>query len=760
MERTLTSENESRRRDIGIIKGTALSLVGLVLALTKLFGCPSPFAAALLCACDGLECIFIFVGAAAGYIINGGISTGIAYIMAMGIITLLRIAAGAILQAKIGGLTRIIQSVSAGICISAANIFIAGGVYEIFISLAFGIISASFAYCADKLRRIGIKGIFTEAGTGVTASMCVLTVFVTAAFTSITVGVINLGVFVTALAILYASDIRADASEAVCAVLLTAGVAAGNTDFSTSCIMISVTAPIIMLAGRYGRITRACAFITTIGFGTVVTGMTETGGIAAISSLSAALIYMAIPERFSPFSRVTRYAEIAGNPKPYAAFGKKLGNMSSAVEDMRTSVLKTAKALENENIQDISWVYDKASEKVCRTCPSGMKCWGQNYNDTADAMNKAVLILKSGSFINEDMLGAKLGSECIKSRELSAELNRQYAVYCSSESASHKVTEMRNVLTSQLSATGALLRKMSEELEKNDTYDDKAASEAEKVFGELGIEKPAVIALVIGSRLSIDAYGCGAVSASPEEIADRLAFTLRREFDIPMITECDGKIHITVSERARFDAQIRVFRKNKSGTSRSGDCADCFNDGKGHVYMILSDGMGSGSRARIDSAFTCGMMSRMLKAGIDLEPALDMLNTSLLVKSSDESFATLDLCRIDLNTGDVLTCKAGGAVTYIRCGNTFTSIKEDGLPLGVGFQTNYKGKRFRLSEGDMIIMTSDGAQSDPDWLRNVVMRDKHADIDRITETIGEALRLSSDSETEDDMTVVSVKLTR
>ena len=124
--------------------------------------------------------------------------------------------------------------------------------------------------------------------------------------------------------------------------------------------------------------------------------------------------------------------------------------------------------------------------------------------------------------------------------------------------------------------------------------------------------------------------------------------------------------------------------------TQSGDSAECFADGKGNVYMLLSDGMGSGSRAKIDSSFSCSMLSKMLKAGIDLDASLEMLNTSLLVKSTDESFATLDLCRIDLNTGDVLTCKAGGSGTYVRCGDVFTAIKEEGLPLGTGFEANYK----------------------------------------------------------------------
>ena len=170
--------------------------------------------------------------------------------------------------------------------------------------------------------------------------------------------------------------------------------------------------------------------------------------------------------------------------------------------------------------------------------------------------------------------------------------------------------------------------------------------------------------------------------------------------------------------------------------------------------------MGTGSRARIDSAFSCGMLSKLLKAGIDLDASLEMLNTSLLVKSSDESFATLDLCRIDLNTGEVLLCKAGGASTYIRCGDTFAEIGEEGMPLGVSFEADYRGKLFRISEGDIIIMTSDGAELDRKWLEQTVMRDRDADIDRIVGTAGEALRLSADKGEDDDMTVIGVKLIR
>lgn len=434
--------------------------------------------------------------------------------------------------------------------------------------------------------------------------------------------------------------------------------------------------------------------------------------------------------------------------------------MGDTVDEMKTAVMRTARVLEKENVRDISWVWNKASDDVCKKCRSNMKCWGSMYNDTADIMNKAVDRLREGCFITEDMLGGHLRTNCAERERLAASLNRQYAVYCAAENASRKIGEMRNILTGQLGATGTMLKKLSEELDCNSAYDENAASLAEKVISDTGLERVSVLALNIGGKLSLDIYGSGKAEIDPNALTEKLSFALQKELDLPMISEMNGKTHITVSERARYDAEIRVFRKSRSGERHSGDCAECFNDGRGNVYIILSDGMGSGSRARIDSAFSCDMLSKLLKAGIDLDASVEMLNSSLLVKSSDESFATLDICRIDLNTGEVVLCKAGGASTYVRCGDTFARIDGDGLPLGTGFKAEYKGKLFRLSAGDVILMTSDGADLNMTWLEQLVMRDRRANINNIVDTAGEALRLSAEKGTDDDITLVGVKLVR
>ena len=82
-----------------------------------------------------------------------------------------------------------------------------------------------------------------------------------------------------------------------------------------------------------------------------------------------------------------------------------------------------------------------------------------------------------------------------------------------------------------------------------------------------------------------------------------------------------------------------------------------------------------------------------------------------------------------------------------------------GLPLGVNYHADYGGKIFTVGAGDVVIMTSDGAEIDKDWLEQLMLRDKNPDLGKIIETVGEALRLNGRDET-DDITVLGVKITK
>lgn len=755
MEKSITAISDVRGKDIGFLRGLIIGIISLGLSFTALFGKPAPLAVPLMCGLSGFECLFAFAGAAAGLILSVSFGASIPYIIAMIAITALKFLIGE----RRSGLTNMVYTLVSGVSVLVSNIITSDEIHDIFVSVIFAVISSVAAYCTLRVAQ-GLENIREEIEKdGFILAVSLLFMLLTASLTNINIAVFNAGIFLSSLAVLYISDSGVSGKTAVCGILSAAAASLGNPAFALPSVVISVSAPVIIFFQRCGKITRGCAFIFTVGLGMFLTGVTEESAVTAASAAAAGIVYMTVPERLLPSYNNRIRNEIIKAPRPFAAFGRKLDNMGEAVESMKTAVMKTAEALDSESTKDISWVYTSASDDVCGSCRNNMYCWGTKYNDTADTMNKAVAIMKNGSFMDERTLEGIMREDCDNRQELAAALNKRYMMYCTAENSSRKVREMRSVLTSQLSATEMMLKRMGEELSENEIFDIKLSEKAEVVLKDFGISDATATALTVNGRLTIDAYGESEEEIDLERLADTLSFNLRKEFDLPQISENKNKLHITISERAMYNAHIKAYQRNKAGNKQNGDTWDCFNDGNGNIYMIISDGMGSGSRARIDSTFACSMLSRLLKAGVDMEASLEMINTSLMVKSGDESFATLDVCRINLSSGDVLLYKAGGSSTFIRCGGKFAEVRGVGLPLGVNYHADYGGKMFTVASGDIVLMTSDGAEINKEWLEQLMLRDKNPDLDKIVETIGEALRLNHREE-DDDITVLGVKITK
>ncbi len=743
-----------KERDLSFLKGILLTAASFLLTVSPLFGRLSPFSAALMASLNGTECIAAFFGSILGIVVFGSFGEAVPRIAAMAVITAVRL----IINNKRNLITDMVSSISAALVIFIADLFISKSLSDIFIGFAFAVITFVSVTSINTFVKNKDKP-FTDDNAPVYISGGVLYTLLISAFTGLEYELFNAGVFLSAVGIVLAPYIR-DRLSAPVGILSSVGLIIGDKGFSDIAVIMALSSLISSVLSRYGRITRACGLIFSLGLGVVITGVTEHGTICMASVFLGGIAASIVPEKLIPVFRNRCYETVSTARKPFYAFGQRLEGMSIAISEMNSAINRTARVLDNENLQDPSKIYISAADSVCTGCKNNMYCWGSCYNRSADIMNKAVSSIRKGVLADENMLDGHFAEICDKRRELSAELNRKYAAFASAQTAARKVTEMRTMLLSQLAATETMLKRVSDELCTDDSIDIEAAETAENVLTENGIINPSVTAMNINGRLTIDAYGNDTPLFNPENIHKKLSFALRKEFDPPMLTENGGGIHITLSERSFYDAQIKTFSRSKSDNRHSGDCFDCFNDGKGSLYMILSDGMGSGSRARIDSAFSCTMLSKMLKAGIDFDASMEMLNNSLMVKSADESFATLDVCRINLYTGEIKLFKAGSSSTFVRCGEKFGELMGNGVPFGVSFNAEYSENRFVLSFGDIIIMASDGADIDKSWLEKIVMRDKSPDLGVIINTIGEALRLNAEKGKEDDITVIGVKITK
>ncbi len=751
-EKSINAASHIKERDFSFLKSLFIAAVSFFLGVSPLFGKLSPFAAAFIGALSGFDCIFAFFGAITGFAASGSFGLAIPHIAVLAGLTALRLLIG-------GKRNNLVNTVSAAA--TAAGVFIANfpaarELSDIFIGFAFGVIAFISVMSLNAFIAAKDKPLSDENSSLILSGAIIYTLLI-AAFTGLGIQMFNAGVFLSAAAIISAPRIK-DGFAAQAGILSAAGITIADSDFAQIGVVLAVSALVSSFLGHYGKITRACGLIFPIGLGVLITGISEHSTICTASVLMGAVAAVLLPERLLPTFGNRCFIGVSSASRPFYVFGRKLAGMSEAIDEMDIAIRKTSEALDSENIHDPSQIYIAASDNICAGCKNNMYCWGSCYNRSADIMNKAISGIRRGTLADENTLDGHFSEICAKRRELATELNQRYAAFCSARSAARKVGEMRGVLSSQLTATKRMLKKVSEELCSENCFDEKLAAAAAEILKENGIMNPAVTAMNIDGKLTIDAYGDDTILFNPETISKKLAFGLRREFDPPMINESGRGIHITLSERSLYDAQIKTFSRSKADSAHSGDCFDCFNDGQGNVYMILSDGMGSGTRARIDSAFSCSMLTKMLKAGIDFDASMEMLNTSLSVKSSDESFATLDVCKINLYTGEISLYKAGGASTFVRCGKEFGELSGSGIPFGISRKAEYSENRFTVAFGDIIIMTSDGAEIDKDWLERVVMREKNADLNSIIATIGEALRLSAEKGKEDDITVIGVKI--
>ena len=140
----------------------------------------------------------------------------------------------------------------------------------------------------------------------------------------------------------------------------------------------------------------------------------------------------------------------------------------------------------------------------------------------------------------------------------------------------------------------------------------------------------------------------------------------------------------------------------------SGDNYSFCETGEGRMITILSDGMGSGEEACEESEKVIEMTERFLEAGFRKEAAVQIINSAMAAADREQKMSTLDLCDINLYTGECEFLKVGAAETYIKREFMVDKLCGETLPLGVFRQIEPEVISRQLQDGDYVIMLSDG----------------------------------------------------
>jgi len=213
-----------------------------------------------------------------------------------------------------------------------------------------------------------------------------------------------------------------------------------------------------------------------------------------------------------------------------------------------------------------------------------------------------------------------------------------------------------------------------------------------------------------------------------------------------------------------FKATAAVARLPKRGGHISGDSVEIGPLSQGRYLMAVSDGMGVGREAAVQSRQSVRLLHQLLDAGFAADVAIQTVNSVLLLKGPNDTFATVDAAILDLVTGRAEFVKVGAAPSFYKRDHDVTVIKMPSVPVGIINEVEVEPEFRNLRDGDMIVMVTDGiwevAKQEMDkerWLLDFLAREQTDDPEELAERLlARALTLAPDPDTapEDDLTVV------
>ena len=566
---------------------------------------------------------------------------------------------------------------------------------------------------------------------------------------------LNIGRLVLGAALLALNARKGLAFTAVFGTAALCGLSAAGAQTGRGAAVIAAAVVISAALSKFGKLTRSIGFVFISAVGILLGGIDEGNWKLIVETAGAGIVFA-----FLPVEKL-RAAESDFSDRTVAMIMReRLCFAADAIAGISSGLNAASETLDRRYGMTTEDAAERAAERCCRSCPKSMVCWGDKYQLFRGEFERLVREVRGGAVLS----GSSLSPECAEICEcpdMVAEcVTREYRRFLSAAQDEQRIGEMRRMYTDWLSGVRDILRGMGNggTAPRPSSRSRTAEKRAERLLRECGMEGAhAFLTSDKMGRLCVEAYGSAEPRVDEEYLGSLLSAALGKELETPEISCSGGRCRVTCQERRALSADIGAFQLCRGSNRVCGDCYESFTDAQGLLYVVLSDGMGSGSRARVDSALACSVLAKLIKSGIPLSAALETVNTSLMVKSADESFATLDICRIDLNTGECEVYKAGAATTYIKSSDRLVRAALSSPPAGTGGRLTVPAQQFRVSAGDVIVMMTDGCVPDEEWLsRELSCRSTAKEL---SERIARAAR-AVENGNRDDISVIAVSVGR
>lgn len=517
---------------------------------------------------------------------------------------------------------------------------------------------------------------------------------------------------------------------------------------------------------------------------TLLIGMYGEGSVnldkTMMESAVAVLLFLLTPQVLT--SKLAKY--IPGTPEFTAEqqnymrkmrdiTAQRVEQFSSVFQALSTSFSTHDETTDKQELEsrELDYFLSNVTEKTCQMCFKKEHCWTRNFNTTYEYMKDIMQEMDQNDGKVSPKLARDWKKHCTNSQKVMNTIQQELTLFQANQILKKQVQESRRLVADQLLGVSTVMGDFAREIQRERDNHHKQEEMIYHSLQEFGIEIENVeIYSLEQGNVDIDMTipYCNGHGECEKLIAPMLSDILG-ETIIVNSEECSsvptGYCHVTFRSAKAFTVDTGVAHAAKDGGFVSGDSYSMISLSGGKHAVALSDGMGNGERAHIESKETLKLLQKILQSGIEEKIAIKSVNSILALRTTDEIFSTLDLAMIDLQNASVKFLKVGSTPSFIKRGSQVKKVQASNLPIGILQEFEVDVVNEQLKAGDLLIMMSDGVFEGPKhvenydlWMRRKISEIETTDPQEVADLIMEEVIRSRSNTIGDDMTVIVSKV--
>lgn len=353
--------------------------------------------------------------------------------------------------------------------------------------------------------------------------------------------------------------------------------------------------------------------------------------------------------------------------------------------------------------------------KVCGNCRLKNECWKRDYKSRENTLIKCKnIIIKNNN--SKEEANRILSEFCIKTHELLEELRIGIEIQRIEKICNSKIIEGRNMIVKQLSEIGNITADIAEDIKFATEYD---IDKEKKIINLLKKNEIYVFdVIVVSNKLKQKEIYIYSFKNYNNTIINKISKLLSKitnhEMDLVYKEVLKNKkdiIEMKFTPKPKININIGVKCIPAKHNNISGDSYSYFEYDNSLSYLTLSDGMGTGDKANIQSSTVIRIMDLFLKSNMNISSAASTIDMMLSTLSNEVNTATVDFCAIDKYNKKLQFIKMGAMPSLIINDNEIKEIEINMLPAGINsdfHDLKYKIIEHNISPGDYIVMLTDG----------------------------------------------------